>query len=73
MNTIRIYIDENLDASHQQGLKQVIQDIPHVVDVEVSELEPHELVVEYEERQNMPVKLIEVLRKQGYHPDILSA
>jgi hypothetical protein len=73
MNTVRIYIDENLDTSRLQGLKQLIKDIPHVVDVAISEKEPHEVVVDYEEQQNMPVKLIEVLRKQGYHPDILSA
>jgi len=72
MNTVRIYIDENLDAKRLKGLKQLIQKIPHVLDVEFSEKEPHEVVVEYEEQQNMPVKLIEVLRQQGYHPDILS-
>jgi hypothetical protein len=73
MNTVRIYIDETLDTSRQQGLKQLIKDIPHVLDVAVSDREPHEVVVEYEEQQNMPVRLIEVLRKQGYHPDILSS
>jgi len=72
MNTVRIYIDENLDASRLRGLKQMIQEIPHVLDVEVSDKEPHEVVVEYEEQQNMPVRLIEILREQGYHPDILS-
>ena len=73
MNTVRIYIDENLDQARLKNLKQLIQDIPHVLDVEFSEKEPHEVVVEYEEQQNMPVRLIEVLRQQGYHPDILSA
>lgn len=73
MNTVRIYIDENLDTSHLHGLKQMIEAIPHVVDVEVSDKEPHEVVVDYEEQKNMPVKLIELLRNQGYHPDILSA
>lgn len=73
MNTVRIYIDENLDTSHLRGIKQMIEAIPHVVDVEVSDKEPHEVVVDYEEQKNMPVKLIEVLRNQGYHPDILSA
>lgn len=73
MNSVRIYIDENLDRSRLQGLKQIIQDIPHVIDVEISDKEPHEVVVDYEEQQNMPVKLIEVLREKGFHPDILSA
>lgn len=73
MNTVRIYIDENLDTARLKGLKQLIEDIPHVVDVAFSEKEPHEVVVDYEEQQNMPVKLIEVLREKGFHPDILSA
>ncbi len=73
MNTIRIYIDESLDNSRLQSIKQAIESIPHVLDVEVSEKDPHEVVVDYDEQQNMPVKLIEALRKQGYHPDILSA
>ena len=73
MNTVRIYIDENLDAYHLRSLKQAIQDIPHVLDVTFSEKEPHEVMVEYDAQQNMPVKIIETLRQQGYHPDILSA
>ena len=73
MNTVRIYIDENLDTARLKSLQQLLEGIPHVLDVEVSEKEPHELVVEYEERQNMPVKLIQVLREKGFHPDILSA
>lgn len=73
MNTVRIYIDENLDVSRLMNLKQLIESIPHVIDVEVSEREPHEVVVDYEAQQNMPVKLIEILRAKGFHPDILSA
>ena len=73
MNTVRIYIDETLDTSRLQSLKQIIQNIPHVLDVAVSDKDPHEVTVDYDERQNMPVKLIEVLRAKGFHPDILSA
>ena len=73
MNTVRIYIDETLDTERLRNLKQLIEDIPHVLDMEFSEKDPHEVMVEFEPVQNMPVKLIEVLRKQGYHPDILSA
>ena len=73
MNTVRIYIDEKLDTTHMHGLRQMLRNVPHVVDVAISDKEPHEVMVDYDERQNMPVKLIEVLRRQGYHPDILSA
>jgi hypothetical protein len=47
--------------------------VTHVVDVEIGENDPHELVIEYEEHHNMPIKIIEVLRSEGFHPDILSA
>lgn len=73
MHTVRIYIDEYLDGAKQTSLKRLIEDIPHVVDVELSVKDPHEVVVEYETQQNIPVQVIEALRKQGYHPDILSA
>jgi hypothetical protein len=73
MNSVRIYIDENLDTARLKSLKQLIEGMPYVVDVEVSEKEPHEVVVDYEAQQNMPMKLIEALRAKGFHPDILSA
>lgn len=72
MNTIRIYIDEDLDQSKRSKLKKTIKGLPHVVDVEIGRNESHEVVVEYEAHANMPVLLIETLRKEGFHPDILS-
>lgn len=70
MNTIRVYIDEKFDA---QRLNNLLMCVTHVVDVEFGKDDPHELVVEYEEHHNMPIKIIEVLRSEGFHPDILSA
>ncbi len=69
MNTIRVYINEKLDA---QQLEHLLMGVTHVVDVEIGENDPHELVIEYEEHHNMPIKIIEVLRSEGFHPDILS-
>lgn len=73
MNSVRIYIDEALDRDRRNALIHTIQSVQHVVDVELSEKDPHEFVVEYQAQKNLPVRLIEVLRAQGYHPDILSA
>lgn len=73
MNTVRIYIEENLDSERLRGLQQLIQEVPHVVDVEFSDKDPHELTVEYEAQRNLPVDLIQTLREKGFHPDILSA
>ncbi len=70
MNTIRVYIDEKID---RQQLEHLLMGITHVVDVEIEENDPHELVIEYEEHHNMPIKIIETLRSEGFHPDVLSA
>lgn len=72
MNTVQIYIDEKLDVEQLKRLKQLLMDISHVVDVEISSNAPHGFVVEYEEHHDMPVLLIETLRGEGLHPDIIS-
>jgi hypothetical protein len=69
MNTIRVYIDEKIDV---QQLEHLLMGITHVVDVEIGGNDPHELVIEYEEHHNMPIKIIETLRSEGFHPDVLS-
>ncbi len=73
MNTVRIYIEENLNTQRRGDLVKMIEKLPHVVDVEIGDNEPHEVVIDYEEHHNMPMQLVEVLRQQGYHPDIISA
>ena len=70
MHTIRIYIDEKLDGHQMENL---LMGITHVVDVETGKNDPHEVVIEYEENYNIPIKIIETLRSEGFHPDILSA
>lgn len=72
MNTIRIYINESLDVQQLETLKHLMMDISHVVDVETSNGDSHEFVVEYEDHHNMPIKIIETLRREGFHPDIIS-
>ena len=72
MNTIQIYIDEKLDVEQLKRLKQLLMDISHVVDVEISRNAQHGFTVEYDEYHDMPVLLIETLRGEGLHPDIIS-
>lgn len=73
MNTVRIYIDENLDQPKRSKLEKMIKGIPHVVDVKFGRNEIHEVVVDYDAHANIPVLLINTLRQQGFHPDIISA
>ena len=72
MNTIRIYIDETLDVQHVESIDKLLTSINHVGDVEFGRDDPHELVVEYDEQFDMPIRIAEALREKGYHPDIVS-
>ncbi len=72
MNTIRIHIDENLDAQHVESIDKLLKGINHVGDVEFGRDDPHELLVEYDEKFDMPIRITEALREKGYHPDIVS-
>ena len=72
MDTVQIYIDEKLDVEQLKRIKLILMDISYVTDVEISSQAPHGFVVEYEEHHDMPVLLIETLRNQGLHPDIIS-
>lgn len=70
MNVINIHIDETLDAGQLDALKEELVHVPHVANVELSPTVPHELMVEYEEHHNIPVRLLNRLSRHGLHPDI---
>ena len=72
MNTIQLYIEENLDEINIERIKKMLMEIEHVKDVEISSQSPHEFVIDFDEHHNMPMKIIEVLKAEGYHPDIFS-
>jgi diketogulonate reductase-like aldo/keto reductase len=70
MNIISIHIDEALDDRRLSELKEDLAQVPHVARVEFSPALPHDLMVEYEERHNVPVMVLARLAKQGLHSDI---
>lgn len=72
MNTIRIYVDENLDTQNVENIDRLLKGMNHVGDVEFGRGDPHELLVEYDDKFDMPIKITEALREKGYHPDIVS-
>ena len=72
LNTIRIYIDENLDVQHVESIDKLLKSIDHVGDVKFGRDDLHELLVEYDEHFDMPIRITEALREKGYHPDIVS-
>lgn len=72
MSVVQLYIEENLDEKAIARIKTILKGIKHVTDVEISNKSPHEFVIEFEEHYNLPIKIIEILKSEGYHPDIFS-
>ena len=70
MNSINIYIGETLDVDQLAQLRADLAGVPHVTHVAVNPAQPHELLVEYEEHHNLPVKILNHLEKAGLHADI---
>lgn len=73
MNTISIYIDEEVNSWERVELCETLCDEPHVANVELHAETPHDLLVEFEERHNIPMHTLDILRSQGLHADIISA
>ncbi|MBD3669521.1 MAG: hypothetical protein HUJ29_02020 [Gammaproteobacteria bacterium] len=73
MHTIQLYIDENLNANQIDELRTTLMGVPHVVDVEFSVRDSHDMLVEYEEHRGMPMDILHSLRSVGLHPDVVSA
>ena len=73
MHSIQVYIDEELDKKSLDELKLLMQELPHVTNVEINPAQPHDMLVEYEEHFNIPMLVMDKLHHRGLHPDIISA
>lgn len=73
MHSIQVYIDEKLDSKSLNDLRVLMQELPHVTNVEINNAQPHDMLVEYEEHYNIPMLVIDKLHHKGLHPDIVSA
>jgi len=73
MHSIQVYIDEELDPKALNEVKQLMQALPHVTNVEINNNQPHDILVEYEKHFNIPMLVMDKLHHQGLHPDIISA
>jgi len=72
MHTIYIHIDENLDARQLASLKDDLQQLESVGDVEVNTRLPHDMLVEYEETGITPMAILRELHRCGVHCDIMT-
>lgn len=73
MRSIQVYIDDDLDSESLNELRSLMQDLPHVTNVEINTSNPHDMLVEYEENHNIPMLVMDKLHHRGLHPDIISA
>ena len=73
MHTIQVHIDDDLDQKSINELKLLMQGLPHVVNVELNDSSPHDMLVEYEEHYNIPMLVMDKLHHKGLPPDIISA
>ena len=73
MNTVQVYIEETLDPSRLQDVRDMMLNIPHVHNVEFNNELPHDLLVEFDANHNVPIAIVEKLESAGIHPDIISA
>jgi len=72
MHTIYIHIDEDLDEQELFSLKDELQQIESVGDVEVNAGLPHDMLVEYEETDITPMAILRELHRCGIHCDIMT-
>ncbi len=72
MHTIYIHIDEDLDERQLFSLKDELQTLESVSDVEVNALLPHDMLVEYEETSITPMAILRELHRCGVHCDIMT-
>ncbi len=74
MHSVHLFIHETLDSGGLGKVRDVVMHIPHVVDVGLSENSPHDVFVDYDERErDIPMQILQALEHEGLHPDIVSA
>lgn len=71
MNTINIHIDETIGGNELNGLRSELLSTPHVRDVQFNSKMPHDLLVEFDERENVPMHVLDIFKEHGLHADIV--
>lgn len=71
MHSISVHVDETMKSSDIDNLRQRLLQEPYVTNVEMRTEMPHDMLVEFEEHHDIPVHVLEMLKEQGYHADIV--
>lgn len=72
MHTIYLRIDEELDETGMNTLKEGMRGVSHVTDVEIHARTPHDMLVEFEEEHISPMAILKELGRRGVHADIMT-
>lgn len=71
MHSINVHIDETMKQGDIEGLRQQLLQDPHVSNVEMRSEMPHDMLVEFEERHDVPLHVLDMLKQRGLHADIV--
>jgi hypothetical protein len=71
MHSINVHIDENLSTMDINGLRNRLLEDPHVRNVEMRSEMPHDMLVEFDAHHEVPVHVLDMLKAQGLHADIV--
>ncbi|MGD8547475.1 MAG: hypothetical protein PVH51_02250 [Thiohalophilus sp.] len=70
MRAIQIHFHDRLDNQKLDHVRHELMALPHVNNVEIEAGKAHDMLVEFEEKHNIPMSIIDVLHHEGLHPDI---
>lgn len=71
MNTINVHIDETIGSNELGSLCREILAAPHVHDVQFNPHMPHDMLVEFDEHENVPMHVLDIFKEHGLHADIV--
>lgn len=71
MHSINLHIDETMNERDVDKLRQRLLAEPHVSNVELKKELPHDMLVEFEEHHDIPMHVLDMLKAQGFHADIV--
>ena len=72
MHSIQVYLDESLSGNALEEVKTALLTMPFVENVVINENDNHELMVDYDEHQGVPMDILDTISSKGLHPDIIS-
>jgi hypothetical protein len=71
MHSINVHIDETLNNVDISGLRHRLFEDPFVRNVELRQEKPHDLLVEFDPKHDVPLHVLSMLKEQGLHADIV--